>query len=167
MNIFILDQDMNISAKCLVDKHCVKMILEHCQILCSALHINPDLKQYLNIDMIPYKLTHTKHPCVLWASKNYNNYSYLAAYTYAINQEYKYRYAKNHKSYLLLNDSKLITRKIIVNGKALAIEELLPPKCMPLDCQLDSVIDSYRNYYSNYKNHLFSWTKRKLPSWIK
>jgi hypothetical protein len=166
MNIFILDLNMENSAKYLVDKHCVKMILEHCQILCSALHINPDLKQQLGINDIPYKLTHAKHPCVIWASKNYNNYCYLVAYTNAINREYKYRYAKDHKSYLLLKNCKLISSKFITLGKSLAIEELSPAKCMPLDCQTESIVDSYRCYYKNYKQHIFSWTKRRSPSWL-
>jgi len=51
MNIFILDEDLEQCAKAHVDKHCVKMILESAQMLCTAHWIN----KYLG--HIPRKLT--------------------------------------------------------------------------------------------------------------
>lgn len=55
MNIFILDSDIRKSAKYHTDKHCVKMILEHCQMLCTALNINSYLQQDIAVVDIAYK----------------------------------------------------------------------------------------------------------------
>lgn len=53
MNIFILDTDPIVAAKYLCDKHIVKMAVESCQLLSTAL---PQ-------DKAPYKHTHINHPC--------------------------------------------------------------------------------------------------------
>lgn len=40
------------------------------------------------------------------------------------------------------------------------------PKCMPDKYKVDSVVESYRNYYIGDKSNLFKWTKRKIPEWV-
>jgi len=35
------------------------------------------------------------------------------------------------------------------------------------EAQIYATIQSYRNYYMNEKKHLFKWTKRETPYWIK
>jgi len=40
------------------------------------------------------------------------------------------------------------------------------PKCMPDEYKVDSVIQSYRNYYNGEKKHLFDWKNRNKPNWI-
>jgi hypothetical protein len=164
MNIFILDDDIKKSAAYHTDKHCVKMILEHCQMLCTALNINPDLQQ--NISHIPYKKTHIKHPCTLWVSKNHDNFAWLVAYTHALHNEYQYRYGKQHLSYLKLQSSHIITQDLILHGENLSILDLAPVCVMPNECKVNSVIESYRNYYRMHKSHLFNWTKRDRPYWL-
>jgi hypothetical protein len=109
MNIFILDANIKNSVMYHTDKHCVKMILEHCQMLCTAVLINPNLQAILDIIYIPYKKSHINHPCTIWVSKNYDNFAWLVAYTYELHEEYKYRYAKEHLSYTTLKINKIIT----------------------------------------------------------
>lgn len=166
MNIFILDNDIQKSAMYHTDKHCVKMILEHCQMLCTALNLNVDLQQQLGIANIPYKKSHIAHPCTLWVSKNYDNFSWLVAYTHALHNEYQYRYNRNHLSYTTLESNHIITQDIITYGNKLSILDLSPACVMPDECKVDSVIDSYRNYYRMHKFHLFSWASRDTPYWI-
>lgn len=166
MNIFILDIDIKKSAKYHADKHCVKMILEHCQMLCTALHLNHSLQEELGIVDIPYKKAHVKHPCTLWVSKNYDNFAWLVAYTHELHNEYKHRYGREHLSYITLKSSKIITKALIKYGSKLSITDLKPACAMPDECKTESVIDSYRNYYRMHKSHLFSWTRRNKPDWL-
>ncbi len=166
MNIFILDANIQNAAKYHVDKHCVKMILEHSQMLCTAVITNPDLQNILGITEVPYKKSHVNHPCTIWVSKNYDNFAWLVAYTHELHQEYKYRYNREHLSYKTLMSSNIIADEIILYGSSLEILDLDPACVMPDECRVNSVVESYRNYYLKYKSQLFTWTRRDKPYWI-
>jgi hypothetical protein len=142
------------------------MILEYCQMLCTAVSVNPNLQNKLGITEIPYKKSHVNHPCTRWVGSTYANFAWLVAYTHALHEEYRYRYNREHLSYRTLKNCKIITSDIIAYGNKLSILELNPPLVMPDDCKTDSIIESYRNYYQKYKSQLFSWTKRDKPDWI-
>ena len=86
MNIFVLDNDINICAKYHCDKHVIKMILESAQMLSSVVRLNGH--------DIGYKLTHQNHPCTIWARKSLSNYLWLFQLTDSLNSEYRYRYSK-------------------------------------------------------------------------
>ena len=50
MNIFYLDKDLSKSAEYLCDKHIVKMIIEHIQLLSTALRLtSPDIIQKFEV----------------------------------------------------------------------------------------------------------------------
>ena len=166
MNIFILDTDITRSAQYTLDKHCVKMILEQSQMLCTALQINPQLFEMIQPIEIPYKKSHIHHPSTKWVSANYDNFAWLVAYTEALHQEYQYRYSKQHLSYTKLKLNRIITASTVTYGRDLSIITLNPPQVVPDSCKTHSIIESYRNYYKHHKAHIFSWTKRKPPSWI-
>ena len=166
MNIFILDVHITNSARYHADRHCVKMILEHCQMLCTAVNTNPNLQNTLNVTHAPYKSSHINHPCTIWVSHNHDNFAWLVAYTHELHEEYKYRYERSHLSYTTLVDSGIITDGAINYGSKLSILDLSPVMVIPDDCKTDSVVESYRNYYRKYKTQLFSWTKRNTPDWI-
>ena len=38
-------------------------------------------------------------------------------------------------------------------------------KCMPDECKVDDVVESYRNYYLMHKRHIAQWKKRNIPEW--
>jgi len=63
------------------------MLLESTQILCTVLHLNGK--------DAPYKPSHQRHPCVIWAGQSLENWLWLRSLVFALNEEYKYRYAKN------------------------------------------------------------------------
>lgn len=166
MNIFILDADIKNSAMYHNDKHCVKMILEHCQMLCTAVLLNHRLQTILEVIDVPYRKSHIHHPCTVWVSQNYDNFAWLVAYTHALHDEYEYRYGRQHLSYTTLKTSRIITNHVIAYGNQLSIIDLVPACVMPDDCKADSIVESYRNYYRQYKSRLFSWTKRDKPYWL-
>lgn len=86
MNFFYLDEDPTKCAESMVDKHVVKMILEHCQLLSTTQHM-------FGIESL-YKPTHPNHPCAIWCRESLSNYKLLIEYTKAIGKEYTFRYKK-------------------------------------------------------------------------
>ena len=158
MNIFILDDDPYISASMHVDKHIVKMILEHAQMMCTAHHLHPNG----NYD-IPYKPTHINHPCNRWLRDSKANYIYLYDMTRYLNNEYKFRYNKDpkqdHKSWLAIKD--------LPTPDLPDLPRTPFARAMPDECKIgNDAVASYRNYYKTNKQSLFKWSNRNKPSWI-
>jgi len=155
MNIFFLDENPTLSAKYHVDKHVVKMILETAQLLCSVHHVTG---QYM--DQVPYKLSHKNHPCAVWARESLSNYLYLCELGLELGKEYTYRYGKKHKSIEVI-DWCIVNKPNIPD-----IDFTTPARAMPDEFKVDSVVESYRNYYMGAKSDLASWKKREKPLWF-
>lgn len=153
MNIFILDYDLEKSAKYHCDQHVNKMILEAAQIICTVNHIKNN-----HIVPIPYKPTHSKHPCTLWATKSLENYLYVLDYAHYLNEEAKSRYNKstNHKSFdVLMNlhfpDFDLVTRTEFA-------------RAMPDEFkQMPDIVEAYRAYYKT--KEFATWNRCDKPDW--
>jgi len=154
MNIFILDLDI---AKCVryhCDQHVVKMILESVQIACTALNERGFAT--------PYKSTHVKHPCIIWAGASYDNLVWLKKLTYALNDEFKYRYQKD------VDHSSISVLRQIENLKFEAIGMTEFPQAMPDEYKVPGdPVQAYRNFYNGEKLKFARWTRRKKPLWIK
>ena len=136
MNIFFLDENPTLSAKYHVDKHVVKMILETAQLLCSVHHVTDQVT-----DQVPYKLSHKNHPCAIWARESLSNYLYLCELGLELGKEYTYRYGKKHKSI------EVIEWCIVNKPNIPDIGFTTPAMAMPDEFKVDSVVESYRNYY--------------------
>lgn len=187
MNIFILDDDLNLTAQSMLQKHLTKMPTEHTQLLCSAIHItrqfgyspskavskecrifNNWIKQdesrrfdsSANVDL--YLISHENHPCAIWARKSRENFLYLCDLNDAIQREYEYR-----------GGSKLI-KSIELSRKIRPLADLLPSKGLtpftmainPENLKEFNVVNSYRRYYNLCKRDLFDWGNRDTPDWI-
>lgn len=155
MNIFFLDENPTLSAKYHVDKHVVKMILETAQLLCSVHHVTDQAT-----DQVPYKLSHKNHPCAIWARESLSNYLYLCELGLELGKEYTYRYGKRHKSI------EVIEWCIINKPNIPDIGFTKPAMAMPDEFKVDSVVESYRNYYMGAKSDLASWKNREKPFWF-
>jgi hypothetical protein len=159
MNIFFLDENPTLSAKYHVDKHVVKMILETAQLLCGVHHLTDQVNDQVN-DQVPYKLSHKNHPCAIWARESLSNYLYLCELGLELGKEYTYRYGKKHKSIDVIE-------WCIVNKPNIPdIGFTTPARAMPDEFKVDSVVDSYRNYYMGAKSDLASWKNREKPFWF-
>ena len=98
MNIFVTDPSPTLSARCLPDKHIVKMPLETCQMLsivCSKKwgHGYGELHR---INGEPYKTekgAFRNHPCTVWAQ---HHFRWLIEHGLALCAEYTHRYNKTH-----------------------------------------------------------------------
>ena len=154
MNIFVLDTDITKCAKYHCDQHVVKMILESVQIMCTALN----KKGFTT----PYKSTHMKHPCVLWAEHSYDNFVWLGRLANALNNEYKYRYEKSsdHSSIAVLRNVK--------NTKFASIGLTEFAQAMPDQYKVPgNPVSAYRKFYLGEKMGFAKWTRRKPPPWLK
>ena len=153
MNIFVLDDDIKKCAEYHCDQHVIKMILESLQILCTAL--------YKHGIQTPYKPTHQKHPCVLWAEYSYDNFIWLKKLATALNKEYKYRFEKviDHRSINVLNE---------ISGfryKKRGLTEF--PQAMPEKYKVEgNPVLAYRKFYVGEKMHFARWSKRDIPFWV-
>jgi hypothetical protein len=155
MNIFFLDKDVRKCAQYHCDKHVVKMILETAQLLCGAHHVTSEDNQH-----IPYKLSHKNHPCSIWVRESLFNYLLLCELGLELCTEYSYRYGKRHKSQEIIEWC--VTNKLNICDKGLTT----PPKAMPDEYKVESVIESYRNYYRGSKSKFATWKKREKPIWF-
>jgi hypothetical protein len=175
MNIFILDKNVDLCAEYHVDKHIVKMPLEAAQMLCT----NHWIEKYLG--HIPRKLTSEEwavikeaktkpdrafpylptmynHPCTIWARVSLENYEWLFCYALALNDEYRYRYGKEHKSVhdvvLKLPESSLPRGGLTPFAQA-----------MPDDLKGEDAVNAYRKFYHKDKATFASWKYREKPHW--
>lgn len=154
MNIFFLHWDPSICAKWHVDKHVVKMILESIQLLCSVHWMTESTYKP------PYKLTHKNHPCAKWARESIDNYKWLVILTSELCKEYTHRYGKIHKCQSMIRD--LVKNLPPIPEKGFTY----PARAMPVDYKRDDPTASYKIYYKNDKQRMFSWKKRDEPDWI-
>lgn len=175
MNIFFLDRDPEEAARLLVDKHCVKMILETCQLLSTAHRVldgeltigksktGRKAKRWVLHDAreeVLYKATHVNHPCAVWCRESLENYNWLVEHMIALCKEYHHRYGKVHKcfgelSFMLASPPHNLTE----------FDWTEPPLAMPDEYKTDDVVESYRNYYNGAKSGMFKWTNRETPTW--
>ena len=152
MNIFVLDNDPVKNVESYVDKHVVKMILEHAQMLSTAVRES-------GIDA-GYKVTHKNHPCTKWVRESLSNYKWLLQLTEALEREWQYRYnhKKTHKSMDVIRSLPLPN----IEDKGLTPFA----QAMPDEFKSADAVTAYRNYYKGAKQNLFSWTKRDIPEWV-
>jgi len=164
VNIFFLDEDPELAAQAMCDKHVVKMILESAQLLCTAQHYfnsDPRPDQYQHIKF--YKSTHVNHPCNVWTRKCLANYNWLAQHALALCNEYTYRYNKKHKS----QDIITLCSLFYPMGIDVSMYQTQPALAMPDEYKCDDPVQSYRRYYTECKRNEIQmrWTKRKPPEW--
>ena len=150
MNIFILDEDPEIAAQMMCDKHVVKMILETAQMLCTvaAEHGHE----------VPYRATHKRHPCTIWAGEAYDNWTWLLLHGYALCEEYTKRYGKTHKSLDVIDHCARLNMRFEKTDLTHFAQ------AMPQEYKNDDAVTAYRAYYHGDKSSFATW-KTQTPYW--
>jgi hypothetical protein len=155
MNIFVLDYDPIKAAQFHCDKHVVKMVLESAQMLSAAHTILDGEQEGL------YRLTHANHPCTKWVRHSNNNYNWLYCLFGALCAEYTLRYNKIHLcEYKFLERFRIPPKNIVVGHKT------PQPKTMPVQYQVEDIVQSYRNYYKAEKAGIAKWKMGNTPEWF-
>ena len=175
MNIFVLDYNIDKCAEYHVDKHIVKMPLEAAQMLCTTHWVNKylgniprkltreewavlKLAKMNKVRDFPYFPTMYNHPCTIWARTSLENYEWLFCYALALNDEYRYRYGKEHRSVkeVILNLPQISLPTSGITPFALA---------MPDNLKTSDPVESYRQFYHKDKATFASWKHRDKPYW--
>ena len=110
---------------------------------------------------VGYKISHTKHPCTLWAGRTRANFSWLVEHGLALCFEYAWRYHKVHDA-----------KEVIVACAELASkvpEGPLTPfaQAMPEAYRQADAVKAYRAYYVGEKLKFARWTRRRgAPAWV-
>ena len=129
------------------------MILESAQLLCTALNMQGFTT--------PYRSTHTQHPCTLWVGRSYDNFQWLVHLSIALNDEYRWRYKKEHD-----HASIKVIREI---EKYRFPSQGLTPFVQAMPNQYrdpDDPVAAYRCFYRAEKSVFAKWTKREIPDWF-
>ena len=164
MNRFIIDYDVVSIAQSLCDQHIVKMPLEECQMLCTALwHHAPEYAEENDL----YKPVHQKHPCTLWAMHSRSNFEYAYSLYCAMLGEYHHRYNKWHgagKHSIAIKEG----IKFIPEGW-----QTPHPQCfsgldhLKDDASIMYPINAYRKFYYVDKMRFARYNKgRYMPEWL-
>jgi len=178
MNIFFLDHSPEQSARWMVDKHVVKMILESAQLLSTAHRVldgrmvagksktGRNVKRFVLDDSrepVIYTATHVNHPSAVWARQSVQNYNWLYEHFFELGCEYTYRYGKTHKCFQGDLSYMRATRPHNLREYDMT---LMPSAMDPQYIISSDPIINYRNYYKFGKKNLHAYTKRDLPSWL-
>lgn len=190
MNIFVLSETPAEAAKSLHDIHLVKMILETCQLLCSAkryldgkqtvttrinpttgksrkatYYVLPDSRE----DGFLYQAGWINHPCSIWLRQSDKNWQWLHTYLIELVEEYRRRYGKTHAAV----ESGLVN-VLVTPPKNIPVTDSITPfaQAMPDIYKRPNAVDAYRAYYIGAK--AFNRSGRfmakyrapsKAPSW--
>lgn len=178
MNIFVLDLDPVKCAKYHCDKHLVKMIVEHCQILGSISYVARGVKRKKDISPAfilehfqgfprrqdttphPYGIGFKNHSCTQWAGATAGNYEWLCKLTYAMCKEYTRRYGRVHACEAIL-------AWYAGNRPPLVKKEMTPfAQAMPAECKAADAVTAYRQYYKKHKVRFAKWAYSETPNWF-
>lgn len=150
MNIFVLHEKPEIAATMACDKHVVKMILETAQMMCTV------VASYGH--ETPYRATHAKHPCTIWAAQSRANWNWLIEYGMSLCSEYTKRYNKIHKS------QRVIEWCTTTYVDLPEVPQTPFAQAMPPQYRNECAVTAYRAYYMGEKAHIATW-KTQTPNW--
>lgn len=166
MNIFFLDSNIEKCAQYHVDRHVIKMRLELAQLACTAHHVLGDIPS----EKIPYKPTHKNHPSAIWVRESLFNYDFVVNLGLQLCKEMRHRfntsYQKTEEVLLWLKENPIQVKDCFITKQKLAVGDN-PIPFSNYDDYWNYAVDNYRKYYNDTKQHLFKWTNRPIPEWIK
>jgi hypothetical protein len=182
MNIFILDDDIQLCAQAHSDIHVNKMATEAGQILTSALAWV--LRSYSEVPSAKpgktkkvfhkpfadgWGVSHPYHPATMWVAESRQNMYWTMELWGNLCDEWQHRFNKVHGSAHYI-------RHLSAHALDVFPDVEFTPHIVAFDkdkyssCIRPTVVESYRAYYNHTKLHLknrpATWTNRPIPSWI-
>lgn len=164
MNLFILDNDKELSAIYHTDKHIVKMPTETAQMISFLYHDKELWNKDIPSCIMGFSKAHYKHPCTIWIKESRANFEYACRFGLELYKEYQFRYNKPDKhqrardifEFALNNPPNLSSKGLTPFAQAMDVQYL----------KFTCPIENYREYYRVGKQHLHKWTKRDIPYFI-
>ena len=178
MNIFVVDDCPEKSARSLCDKHVVKMILESAQMM-STTHRVLDGEEYYDLsknnrrikrwklsdprEETLWKATFVNHPCTRWTMETSENYKWHWLHALTLCCEYTSRYEKIHSAQNLIENILCGLPRRIPSGELTPFAQAMP------DIYKDDhdAVNAYRNYYNGTKTRFAKWKNGKVPHWFR
>lgn len=181
MNIFVLDEDPYLSAKMHCDKHVLKMLIEHAQMMASAYYSTIGIsrkkeipKRQREVDSLfrgwprknpngsdwPYGITHINHPCTIWTRESIQNFNWLWECSNHLCDVFQQRWRKKHSI-------KAIMQWMKQNPPDLPTSKQTPFAQVFPDCyQQYGPILGYRRYYAMKTTYMaLKWDYSPQPDW--
>lgn len=179
MNIFVLDENPQVAAQMMCDKHVPKMIVESAQMLSTAHRLldgtpvkrpsksGKTMQTYYYFgderDTTYYLDVHRNHPCTTWTMESRANYIWHYKHFQALAEEYEYRRNKVHATWEKIGWL-LATPPINIPAGELT-EFAQAMKAFP-DCMVPGdAVAAYRNYYHHAKEFAKWEWRRPAPDW--
>ena len=162
MNIFILSESPQESAKMMLNKHVVKMPTESMQMIST-------ISSHLGFDA-PYKPVMLNHPCTIWARESQDNFQWLIDHCQALCEEYTMRYDKIHKVENTLEEYYSAIMQVKSNLPNIGLTPFAIAIAPNMNCRKhdsfnsSNTVEKYRLYYLEDKWKIASWTFGS-PSW--
>jgi hypothetical protein len=181
MNIFVLHEDPRIAAEMHCDKHAVKMIIEHTQMMATAyystlgilrkkeiLERQDDVKtlfqgwprKHEDGSDWPYSVTHINHPCTIWTRESIENFNWMWECNNHLCDVYQYRWGRQHSIKAIMQWMKDNPPNLLSKGQT--------PFAMAFpDCYKEfGPIEGYRKYYAMKTTYMkLQWRYSETPEW--
>lgn len=193
MNIFVLDDDVTECARAHNNKHCVKMIVEYCQLMSSAHRLTDGVPRKIHMETksggIRQKLVHML-PGETIDYPDDGGYEIVNSKCYKETHEshpcavWTRENSENYE-WLALLTTELLDEythrygRIHECSKVMEFLQNSPNKirksssrtpfalAMPDEHRVKGdAVQSYRNYYNNDKASFSKWSKREVPAWF-
>ena len=160
MNIFAIEKnkhggiDWVMSARSQDNYRVVKMILESCQMLSTAIN------ELSGTTDAPYRTTHKHHPSTKWVMQSSDNFCMLVVHCAEMLDEYERRFNKVHKCRaVLLRIQELFDPSLFPSNEPTRL-----PLAMPPEFHSDDIVESYRRFYASKPR--MRYPADKVPSWF-
>lgn len=182
MNIFVLHEDPKIAAQMHCERHILKMIIEHTQMMAATYYhtigINRKKEILENQEKVsvlfagfprkdengndkPYMISHVNHPCTVWTRASLSNFNWLLECTKALCEEFTYRYKGIHSV-------EAIVDWMYQNPPQIEDIGLTPfAQAMPDFYKSFDATEAYRKYYAFKTSYMkVNWKlEERTPSW--
>lgn len=167
MNLFALEGDpkrdlvdWRASAKAHDDLRVSKMAVEACQILCTVAHGFGRTA--------PYKPTHDKHPCTVWAGQSAANFADVILLATSLIKEWAKRndcLPSDHASWKVVAWCKEDWIENVEVYNFPHFERTRPPAVVPEEFRRDGLIESYRAFWQSKQRMVYR--RAAAPGWYK
>lgn len=180
MNIFWLSVNTIQNANLYNDQHVIKIILEICQCLMSAMHhharVYKDDRWQVGMTKI-YKMAHKHHPVVLWITEHPNNFKAASIQALSLCVEYTKRNGKTHACQELIIQlmARVPQDEIAVPYKAGCVRATINipigctpvPLCMPIGfiVYIGDQADLTASYINFYRHKKLRFDSGRVCTW--
>tara|TARA_B110000503_G_scaffold142671_1_gene240292 strand:- start:1292 stop:1879 length:588 start_codon:yes stop_codon:yes gene_type:complete len=182
MNIFILHENPKEAAIMHCERHILKMIIEHTQMLAAAYYHTIGISRKKEIaenqekvsqlfkgfprkdedgNDKPYAITHVNHPCTVWTRESLTNFNWLLDCTKYMCEEFTHRYGGKHSVEFIIDWMYQNPPKLKDIGQTEFAQ------AMPEIYKSDNVTEAYRKYYAYKTTYMkVNWKlEERIPYW--